>query len=227
MKTLTLFFSLILLGSLSLFAQSADDLLPKVSEALSVGKDDYAVSLFRQSADGGVEQTESFYWVNVNKNSAVAPRLAKELAVHYKELRNYDKAYLFYKEYLQRYPQDVPTLVACAEMELMSGDEKNAAKLYEQILALDANNLQANIFLGSYYYLQAEKDKVKLDQDYKKIPSPTRMEYASYRNRLSDVFSTGYGRAQSYLQRVLQLFPSTEAGRTLEMIQKVEREIKK
>ena len=26
---------------------------------------------------------------------------------------------------------------------------------------LDADNLQANIFLGNYYYLQAEKDKNK------------------------------------------------------------------
>ena len=37
---------------------------------------------------------------------------------------------------------------------------------------LDADNLQANIFLGNYYYLQAEKDKKKLEEDYKKITSP-------------------------------------------------------
>ena len=54
---------------------------------------------------------------------------------------------------------------------------------------LDANNLQANIFLGSYYYLQAEREKKKLEDDYKKITSPTRMQYARYRNGLSDVYS--------------------------------------
>lgn len=81
---------------------------------------------------------------------------------------------------------------------------------------LDANNLQANIFLGSYYYLQAEREKKKLEDDYKKITSPTRMQYARYRNGLSDVYSNVYSKAKDYLQRVLQLFPSTEAGNTLE-----------
>ena len=37
---------------------------------------------------------------------------------------------------------------------------------------LDADNLQANIFLGNYYYLQAEKDKKKLEEDYKKDNFP-------------------------------------------------------
>ena len=53
MKTLTLLFFGLLLCSMSLLAQSADVLLQKVADALSVGKDDYAVSLFRQAASMG------------------------------------------------------------------------------------------------------------------------------------------------------------------------------
>ena len=104
--------------------------------------------------------------------------------------------------------------------------EKDAVKTYEKVLILDANNLQANIFLGNYFYLQAEREKKKLEDDYKKITSPTRMQYARYRNGLSDVYSNGYSKAKDYLQRVLQLFPSTEAGNTLEKIKKLEIEIK-
>lgn len=158
MKTLTLLFSLFLMCPLSVWGQSADELLSKVSDALSEGKDDYAVSLFRQAANAGEDRTEMFYWTNVDKSSEVAPRLADVLAVHYKEMRNYDKAYLFYKEFLQRHPEDVPALVSCAEMEMMRGKEKDALKTYEKVLMLDADNLQANIFLGNYYYLQAEKE---------------------------------------------------------------------
>jgi tetratricopeptide (TPR) repeat protein len=226
MKTLALLFFLSLVNPLVLLAQSAGDLLPKVSEALSEGKDDYAVSLFRQAAAAGVDQTEMFYWTNVDKNSSVASRLINELATYYKKKRNYDKAYLFYKEYLQRYPEDVPALVSCAEMEMMRGKEKDALKTYEKVLSLDADNLQANIFLGNYYYLQAEKDKKKLDDDFKKITSPTRMQYARYRNGLSGIFTTNYSKAKTYLQRVLQLFPSTEAGKTLEKIKRVELEMR-
>lgn len=226
MKTLTLLFSLLLMFPLSGLAQSASELLPKVSEAISEGKDEFAVSLFRNSIDAGVEQAEMYYWTNVDKNSVIAPRLASELAVHYKEIRNYDKAYLFYKEFLQRNPKDVPALVSCAQMELMRDKEKDALRTFEKVLMLDGNNLQANIFLGNYYYLQAEKDKKKLDDDFKKITSPTRMQSARYRNGLSDVYTNNYSKAKTYLQRVLKLFPSMEAGNTLEKIKKIELEMK-
>lgn len=226
MKILALLFSLFILCPLSLLAQPANDLLRKVSDAISENKDDYAVSLFRQAADAGADQTEMFYWTRIDKSSTVAPRLAKEMAVQYKELRNYDKAYLFYKEFLQYHSEDVPALVSCAEMEMMRGEEKDAMKTCEKVLTLDANNLQANIFLGNYYYLQAENAKKKLEEDFKKISAPTRMQQARYRNGLSDVFTNNYTKARVYLQRVLQLFPSTEAGKTLEKIKKMEFEMK-
>ena len=224
MRTLTLLFSFMVAFPFVLSAQSAGELLQKVSAALSEGQDDYAVSLFRQSIKA--DQTEMFYWTQVEKNSAVAPRLVNELATYYKRKRNYDKAYLFYREFLQYHSDDVPALVSCAEMEMMRGKEKDAVKTYEKVLIFDANNLQANIFLGNYFYLQAEREKKKLEDDYKKITSPTRMQYARYRNGLSDVYSNGYSKAKDYLQRVLQLFPSTEAGNTLEKIKKLEIEIK-
>lgn len=226
MRTLTLLFSFMVAFPFVLSAQSAGELLQKVSAALSEGQDDYAVSLFRQSVKAGADQTEMFYWTQVEKNSAVAPHLVNELATYYKRKRNYDKAYLFYREFLQYHSDDVPALVSCAEMEMMRGKEKDAVKTYEKVLILDANNLQANIFLGNYFYLQAEREKKKLEDDYKKITSPTRMQYARYRNGLSDVYSNGYAKAKDYLQRVLRLFPSTEAGNTLEKIKKLEMEIK-
>ncbi|WP_455610439.1 tetratricopeptide repeat protein, partial [Bacteroides sp.] len=175
MRTLTLLFSFMVAFPFVLSAQSAGELLQKVSAALSEGQDDYAVSLFRQSIKAGADQTEMFYWTQVEKNSAVAPRLVNELATYYKRKRNYDKAYLFYREFLQYHSDDVPALVSCAEMEMMRGKEKDAVKTYEKVLILDANNLQANIFLGNYFYLQAEREKKKLEDDYKKITSPTRM----------------------------------------------------
>lgn len=51
--------------------------------------------------------------------------------------------------------------------------------MYEKVLQLDADNLAANIFLGNYYYLMAEKEKKRLDTDFKKLASPTKMQYAA------------------------------------------------
>ena len=41
-------------------------------------------------------------------------------------------------------------------MQMMRGETKDAMKLYEKVLALDADNLQANIFWATIY-LQAEQ----------------------------------------------------------------------
>ena len=83
---------------------------------------------------------------------------------------------------------------ACAEMQVCRGQEKDALRMYEKILQLEADNLAANIFLGNYYYLTAEQEKKKLEMDYKKLSSPTKMQYARYRDGLSKLFTTRYER---------------------------------
>ena len=226
MKYLSVLFSLFLFFPLSLGAQSADELLRQVSESLAKGSDDTAVSLFRQATDASADRAEVFYWTAVDKGSAVAPRLTEVLATHYSRQRDYDKACLFYREYLKHHPTDVPALTSCAEMYLLCGKEEEALALYEKALAVDVDNLQANIYLGNYYFLQAEKVRHRLDDDYKKLLSPTRMQYARYRNSLSDLLAGSYAKARDYLQRVLRRFPSTEAARTLEKIKRMEGEMR-
>lgn len=225
MRALTiLLLSLFSLPSV-LYAQSVDEMLQKVSAAIEAGQNGPAVSYFRQAIGLNMERTEMFYWTRVDKNGEMAAKLAAELAATYRKKRNYDKAYLFYQELLQKAPDNVDYLEACAEMQVGRGEEKSALRMYEKILQLDADNLAANIFLGNYYYLMAEREKKQLDADYKKIASPTKMQYARYRNGLLRVFATGYEKARSSLQKVVLRFPSTEAQKTLDKILKVEKEV--
>ena len=226
MKTLTLFLSLLFSFPFVLSAQMVGETLQKVSVALDNRQWDQAVTLFRQAVNTNVEKAEMFYWTSVDKSLEVSSRIGRELAAYYKDKRNYDKAYLFYKELLQKSPNDVNCLVSCAEMEVCRGRESEALETYRKVLSLDADNLAANIFIGNYLYLKAEREKKQLEADYKKISAPTRMQYARYRNGLSDVFTNSYGKAKAYLQRVLQVFPSMEAGNTLEKIKKMELELK-
>ena len=108
-------------------------------------------------------------------------------------------------------------------MEVCRGRESEALETYRKVLSLDADNLAANIFIGNYLYLKAEREKKQLEADYKKISAPTRMQYARYRDGLSRVMSTGYGKAREYLQKVISQFPSTEAQKTLERIKLIEK----
>ena len=173
-------------------------------------RSDQAVTLFRQAVNTNVEKAEMFYWTGVDKSLEVSSRIGRELAAYYKKSRSYDKAYLFYKELLQKSPNDVNCLVSCAEMEVCRGRESEALETYRKVLSLDADNLAANIFLGNYYYLMAEQEKKKLESDYKKLSSPTKMQYARYRDGLSKLFATGYEKARRSLQKVVLRFPSTE-----------------
>lgn len=196
---------------LMLNAQSVDEMLQKVSAAIEAGQQGQAMSYFRQTISLNIDRTEMYYWTNIDKSSEISVKLANELAIAFRKKRNYDKAYL----------------ESCAEMQVCRGQEKDALRMYETILQLDADNLAANIFLGNYYYLMAEQEKKKLETDYKKISSPTKMQYARYRDGLSKLFATGYEKARNSLQKVVLRFPSTEAQKTLDKIFIIEKEVKR
>ena len=211
MKTLTLLLFSLFSLPLMLNAQTADEMLHKVTVAIEAGQHGQAVSYFRQAISLNIDRSEMFYWTSIDKSS--------------EKNRNYDKAFLFYKELSQKDPDNVDYLEAVAEMQVCRGQEKDALRMYENILKLDADNLAANIFLGNYYYLMAEQEKKKLESDYKKLSSPTKMQYARYRDGLSKLFATGYEKARSSLQKVVLRFPSTEAQKTLDKILRIEKEV--
>ena len=77
----------------------------------------------------------------MDKNSEISSKLATELALAYKKKRNYDKAYLFYKELLQKDPNNVDCLETCAEMQVCRGQEKVVWVMKEKIWHSDAENL--------------------------------------------------------------------------------------
>lgn len=227
MRIVVAFLSFLLSFPLIVCAQSGEGLLAKVSAALSVGQEEQAVALFGQSVSASPDKSEMYYWTAVDKNSDACPKMALKLATYYKIVRNYDKAYLFYKELLQKSPDDINYLTGCADMEFCRGKESEALRTYEKVLEQDADNLAANIFIGNYYYLKAEQEKQRIENDYKKITAPTRMQYARYQDGLTQVLSTDYGKAKEYLQNVIRKFPSTEAQKTLNKIQQIEKEVRK
>lgn len=224
MRTLTIFWAFFLFP-LTLLAQSGSDALSQVTFAMANQNWDQATVFFHKAVVADVAKSEMYYWTEVDKNSAVCPLLARELALSYQTARNYDKAYLFYKELTQMQPNNVANLLACANMQMLRGKEKDALSLYERVLDIDRNNLSANIFVGNFYYLAAEQEKQKIETDFKKISAPTRMQYARYRDSLNRVVATGYSKAKEYLQNVLQRFPSVEAQKTLNKIQLIEKAV--
>ena len=75
MKALTiLLFSLFSLP-LMLNAQTADEMLHKVTVAIEAGQHGQAVSYFRQAISLNVERAEMFFWVSIDKSRAISSKL--------------------------------------------------------------------------------------------------------------------------------------------------------
>ena len=73
---------------LTMFSQSADVLLRKVADALASGQTGNAVSLFLQSCQADGHAADMFYWTEVDQSVNTAPQFARELAEHFKVVRN-------------------------------------------------------------------------------------------------------------------------------------------
>jgi tetratricopeptide (TPR) repeat protein len=225
MKKILSFVCLLLVLPVYLQAQSEVNLLQKVSSEILNQKWEEAVATFRQAIGLDVDRADIYYRTEVDKNSVVAPRLAAELANYYKNIRNYDRAYSYYKELLERRPNDISLLSNFAESAFGRGKEKDAVGIYEKIVSIDPNNLRANIFLGSYYFMQAEQEKRQLDINFRRISSPTTMQKAHYRDGLKQLYSSDYSEAKGYLENVLKLFPSTEAKKMIETIAQRDKDV--
>lgn len=207
---------------MSLYAQRADQILPNVTQAISQQHWEEASNLFRLAIDKDCYLSEQYFQREITLNCPARLGMMKYLADYYKTTRNYEKAYEFYKELTQAEQQEISVITNCAEIEVILGKEIEALHSYEKVLALDGNNLPANIFIGNYYYFAAEKNRQQIERDYKKLNPPTRMQYARYRDTLNQLIVSDFGKAKIYLERVVRLFPSVEARKTLKKIHAIE-----
>ena len=223
--TILLFFFTLL--SLSLSAQTAEQILPNITNALAQQHWEEASNLFRLAVDKDLYKSEKFFHEEISADCPARTEMIHQLGFYCKGSRNYEKAYDYYKELIELRPHEVIYLISFAELQVILGKENDALNTYERILTIDNNNLAANIFIGNYYFFLADKEKRTLDNDFKKMESPTRMQYAKYRNELARLVSNEYDKAKTFLEKVIHQFPSVEAKKTLDKIQAVELESKK
>ncbi|NDV59245.1 tetratricopeptide repeat protein [Bacteroides sp. 519] len=140
-----------------------------------------------------------------------------------KKSMKYDQAFSLYQQLYQSNPDNIDFLVACAEMEVLMGKEKEALATYEKILKVDPDNLPANIYMGNYYYLTAELKRKKIDEEYNKSTASTRIKNQNYKKNLNLIYITDYSTSKKHFENVIRTFPSIEAKRTLEKIAQVEK----
>jgi tetratricopeptide (TPR) repeat protein len=206
-------------------AQSANVLLQQLSKEIAEQSWNDALKTFREMVGNDVSKADIYYRAELDKNLPVAIPFAEELATYYKNTRNYERAYNLYKELVGQRPNDLNILSGYAETAFGKGKEDEAITAYQKILSINKNDLRANIFLGSYYFMQAEQNKRQADNTFHRISAPNSMQKAHYKDGLKALYKSDYLKAKGYLDAVLTLFPSTEAKKMLDTIETRNKEI--
>lgn len=215
---------LLVLVPFSIQAVSTGIVMGEVERAIADKNWEQVEKCFRKVVAEDAEEAELFFWKKIANDTPCRATMALILGEYNKNLRSYNKAYVFYNELIKLEPDNIAYLSACAEMKSNSGKEEEALSLYERVLSLDTNNLPANIFVGNYYYYYAEKERTTIKNNFARLSVPTRMEYARYRESLNRLVISDYAKAKSYLQRVISQFPSLEIKKVLDKIHLVEVE---
>lgn len=225
MKKLIFVLSILLVLPMGIAAQTASESLQKVTNDIKSKKWSDAAKDFIDAIGIDVTRADIYYRAEVDKDGPVGARFAEELATYYKNTRNFGKAYNYYSDLLKKKPNDVSLLSGCAESAFGEGKEDEAVDLYEKVVAVNQKNLRANIFLGSYYFMQSEMKKKQLDNTFTRLTNPNSMQKARYKDDLKALYASDYLKASEYLQNVLKVFPSTEAKKMLETIAVRDKEI--
>ena len=227
MKKILVLLLSIMLYSPIVCAQLVDPFVAELLVNLENEKWEKFVEQFHEFAAQDADNAEVLYWVKIadKKKFEVEPQVLHVLAETYLEKGRLNKSLSMFKEYYQKSDLNVGELVDLAQVSIDLGDVNFTQQIYEQVLALDPSNFSANNFLGNYLYLRAERERKRLDYEYKRVVKPTRMEYAKYRNKLKDLYFYSYQSAEKYLEQAYQQVKSDEIKNTLEHIHQIEKDV--
>jgi tetratricopeptide (TPR) repeat protein len=212
---------------LNMPAQTVDNVLDQVTAALEQSHWQEADNLYRIAVDVDVFRSERYLNDKVQDNSPARPSMLMYLGDYFRRTRNYDDAYSYYKKLVAANPKDINYLLRLSEMEVQLGKESDALITYQSIYNIDENNLSANIFLGNYYFCEAEKQMNELYNEHQKTVNPTRIQLSAYHDQKVQIYNTNYKRSKKYLETASKRFPSAEVFKTLKKIQHVEDEIQR
>lgn len=222
---LTLTSFLLLIFPTISYGQEEQQTLARLSEALQKKEWTSAEKLFKQAMNENIYDAENFFWIQVDKGCQVAPLMLEELSKYHLKNSNTEKAYIFSRERVKHMPNDVNLLTKTAELAASLGYLEEAWKLYEQVLRLEPQNFSANIYIGNLLLLRGEHAREEITRHYQLIDTPTRMQYANYRNKLEQVYSNYHLKAKNHLKKVKESFKSVEITKSLKSIELFEKEI--
>lgn len=118
-------------------------------------------------------------------------------------------------ELLEMFPDDETLLKLKGDALLEQGKDMLSVECYKRIYQKDSTNRDALIFLGNFMYSRGTKRQQELEARYDSLPSPTRMQYASYKWEKNKILDTDFREAAYYLEKADKQYTTPYLRKTL------------
>lgn len=202
--------------------------------AQQMGDDASAVNFFNQAIDRGFEDEKVFDWLgNIYKKQknyegqiavyskaaemfpAASLKYNKSLCNAYYYSKKYDKVEALAPSIIEKDAKDTKVLGQYAGAMQRLKKTKEAKAQFEKLVELDSENLNANIFLGNYYFQYGKALEAREDAAYKKIKKPTRVQWAESNKKIEKIRGEYYGKTILHLKKVYDKKPDESTKKML------------
>lgn len=178
-----------------------------------------AVQIIRLSAQRGVDIDNVFGQMRQISISSGMPGIFEKISVllkkseeiysgisgkyllqFYLDSRNYEKANLLLDDLLRINPASIENLSTLALVYQSQGRDSLAVETYKKVVELDPLNFDANVFIGTYYYLIGKGELEKIFNQHMDAKSITGMDDTRYQALRKEIISNYITRSVIYLE---------------------------
>ncbi|MCD7972072.1 MAG: hypothetical protein LUG18_05310 [Candidatus Azobacteroides sp.] len=149
-------------------------------------------SLFSFSSGKENEGKERFFSSTDSLNTEL-------LSIRNTEKSLSDSIYYLNQEILKD-PENEELLKKLGNLQVKFKLMEEAFLTYSRLIGINAENPEACLFFGHYYYLKGKKKLHMEDRNFSKITHPKKMEYATYQNNIKKILMEEYTKAIQYLE---------------------------
>lgn len=119
--------------------------------------------------------------------------------------KQYDKVVPLAEEILTVDPDDMKVREFYAGSLNRLKKTKEALEAYQEILKMDPENKNANLFVGNYYYLVGKSQLDRETKKYEAIATPSRVQYHEFTKKNQAIIADYYTKAIPYLETAYKL----------------------
>lgn len=174
-----------------------------LKEAIQRGNDAYTYEMLEEicKSDKDYECQAFVYNTAMEKMPEQKRSYAKKLAYAYYNGKMYKELIPVCHKVIALNGPDTKMTQFIAVGFQKTNQTDSAMFYFKELLKVDDSNLNANIFMGQYYYQVGKAKADKAQSNYEKLKNPDRIQWNSYQKEYKAILDKYYPQAASYLEK--------------------------